>query len=86
MTAGVISSRRCADGPPKGSLCGLGRDFVWRGGNMENIPRRERPKVKAKNRARFRGHVHTGETWHAEGEFAEARNIFATVIDGVRRS
>ena len=37
MTAGVISSGRCADGPPRGSLCAFGRDFVRRGGEMGSI-------------------------------------------------
>ena len=42
-------------------------------------------QVQAKNRVRFTRYVHTGEAWHAEGEFAEASKIYETPIDEVRR-
>ena len=74
----------------------FGRDFVRRGGGMGAycscmcrrrawLPRGVRTKVQAKTRARFRGHVHTGDTWHAEGKFTEVRKVCDTVIDSVRR-
>ena len=49
------------------------------------ISARTANQSQAKNRARFRGHVHTGETWNTKGEFEEARKIYKTLIDRVRR-